>query len=74
MEASVDAAGADLEAMKMLNELRHMSNDITLSPGNLQLQMPQIQFDGSVAGLLQESSPISDLIHKLESFSIREKT
>ncbi|KAG7425237.1 Serine/threonine-protein kinase atg1 [Fusarium oxysporum f. sp. raphani] len=74
MEASVDAAGADLEAIKMLNELRHMSNDITLSPGNLQLQMPQIQFDGSVAGLLQESSPISDLIHKLESFSIREKT
>ncbi|KAF5624404.1 serine threonine kinase [Fusarium sp. NRRL 52700] len=71
-ESTGDAT--DPEALKMLNELRHMSNDITLSPVHPQLQIPQIQFDGSVAGLLQESSPINDLIDGLKSLSIVEKT
>ncbi|KAF5682010.1 serine threonine kinase [Fusarium denticulatum] len=73
-ESTGDAGAADPEALKMLNELRHMSNDITLSPSNLQLQIPKIQFDGSVAGLLEEPSPISDLIDGIKSLSIRERT
>ncbi|KAF5686032.1 serine threonine kinase [Fusarium circinatum] len=73
-ESTGDAGAADPEAFKMLNELRHMSNDITLSPVDLQLQIPQIQFDGSVAGLLQERSPINDLIDGFKSLSIKEKT
>ncbi|KAF4439873.1 serine threonine kinase [Fusarium acutatum] len=73
-ESTVNAGAADPEALKMLNELRHMSNDITLPPGNLQLQIPKIQFDGSVAGLLEEPSPLSDLIDGIKSLSIRERT
>ncbi|KAF5981105.1 serine threonine kinase [Fusarium coicis] len=70
-ESTGDAGAADPEALKMLNELRHMSNDITLSPDNLQLQIPKIQFDGSVAVLLEEQSPISDLIEGIKSLSVR---
>jgi hypothetical protein len=70
-ESTGDAGAADPEALKMLNELRHMSNDITLSPDNLQLQIPKIQFDRSVAGLLEEQSPISDLIEGIKSLSVR---
>ncbi|KAG9496027.1 hypothetical protein J7337_012599 [Fusarium musae] len=70
-ESTGDAGAADPEALKMLNELRHMSNDITLSPENLQLQIPKIQFDGSLAGLLEEQSPISDLIEGIKSLSVK---
>lgn len=73
-DSTGDPGAANPEALKMLNELRHMSNDITLSPDSLQLQIPKIQFDGSVAGLLQESSPINDLIDGLKSLSIKERT
>ncbi|KAG5758658.1 hypothetical protein H9Q72_013212 [Fusarium xylarioides] len=36
-ESTGDTGAADPEAMKMLNELRHMGNDSSLSPGYLQL-------------------------------------
>ncbi|KAF5533072.1 serine threonine kinase [Fusarium napiforme] len=45
-DSTEDAGAADPEALRMLNELRHMSNDINLSPDILQLQIPKIRFDG----------------------------